>query len=230
MTKSHGRVVGLGFNRPHSRIGELIKRQLDTQSGPAMLSWFVVGHDIPPNHWYFREEEGGRVLGNLCHWTDFIYHMIAPENRYPITIRPTRGEKADCDIAVTYTFGDGTLAVITFSEKGHTFEGVREHFAAHRGHLLVAMDDFQYLTLERVDKKHRLSLRFRDHGHERVIKRSYDTARMQEQYTGCSIQYVWEAGELFLKTKQSLEENRDIIVRSFEDSGHAQTCVDDMPH
>src|SRR2546428_2976734 len=109
MTKSYGRVVGLGFNRPHSRIGELIKRQLDIQSGPAMLSWFVAGHEIPPDHWYFKEQEGGRVLGNLCHWTDFIYQMVAPENRYPITIRPTRWEKSDCDIAVTYTFGDGTL-------------------------------------------------------------------------------------------------------------------------
>jgi hypothetical protein len=145
--------------------------------------------------------------------------MSAPESRYPITIRPTRWEKSDCDIAVTYTFGDGTLAVITFSAKGHTFEGVRERFAAHRGNLLVAMDDFQFLTLERVNRKQQLFLRFRDHGHELAIKRSYDNAHTQEQNIGCSIKYVWETGELFLKTKQSLEENRDIVVHSFEDSG-----------
>ena len=108
-----------------------------------MYAWFVAGHAIDPDHWYFKPEEGGRVLGNLCHWTDFVYQMVPPQNRYPIKITPTRWEKSDCDIAVTYLFGDGTVAAITFSAKGHTFEGVRERFSAHRGDVLISLDDFK---------------------------------------------------------------------------------------
>jgi predicted dehydrogenase len=112
MSRSKGK-VGLGFNRPHSWIGREIKRHLDSQSGAAMYNWFIAGHEMPPDHWYFKEEEGGRVLGNLCHWTDFVYQMVPPEKRYPIKITPTRSEKSDCDIAVTYTFGDGSIAAFT---------------------------------------------------------------------------------------------------------------------
>ena len=217
MASSQGKVVGLGFNRPYSRIGQMIKSYLDSQTGPAMLNWFVVGHELPTDHWYLKDKEGGRVLGNLCHWTDFIYQMIAPENRYPITIKPTLWKKSDCDIVVTYLFGDGTIAAITFCDaKGHMFEGVREQFAAHRGNVLISMDDFQYLTVEVIDRKHKISQWTRDHGHEQTIKQSYQNARSQQPDQGCPVHYVWETGELFLKTKEALETNQTVVVYPFD--------------
>jgi predicted dehydrogenase len=212
MAQSPGR-VGLGFNRPNSRIGRMIRSHLADQPGAMMLNWFVAGHEIDPDHWYFHEREGGRVLGNLCHWTDFIYQMIPADRRYPVTINPTRAERSDCDIAVTYVFGDGSIAVITFSAKGHTFEGVRESFSAHRGNALMAMSDFKWLTIEIVDRKIRCVPWFRDHGHSGAIEFSYEAAR--GDHPGCSVDYVWETADLFLRTKQALEENRPITVERF---------------
>ncbi|MBN1515448.1 Gfo/Idh/MocA family oxidoreductase [Candidatus Sumerlaeota bacterium] len=216
MAESKGR-VGLGFNRPMSRMGRAIMECLAAQDGPAMFNWFIAGHEIAPEHWYFKPEEGGRVLGNLCHWTDFVLQMVAPENRYPLTITPTRGEKSDCDIAVTYVFGDESIAAITFSAKGHTFEGVRERFAAHRGNALISMDDFKTLTIEVVEKKRRIAPLFRDHGHRENILRSYEMARPTADAgaQGCSIEYVWETGNLFLKTREALEQNRPITIHGY---------------
>jgi len=215
ISESKGK-VGLGFNRPNSRVGKEIKKYLDSQSGPSMLNWFVAGHEISPEHWYFKEEEGGRILGNLCHWTDFVFQLVAPENRHPITITPTRGEKSDCDIAVTYVFGDESIAAITFSAKGHTFEGVRERFAAHKGNVLMSMDDFKELTIEVVDKKIKVSPFYREHGHESNITGSYEMLDKSE-LSGCTTKYVWETAELFLKTRQALEENRVITVLPFDE-------------
>ena len=219
--------VNLGFNRPHSRIGQTIKHYLDAQSGPSMFNWFIAGHEISPDHWYFKEEEGGRVLGNLCHWTDFVLQLVAPENRYPLTINPTRGKKSDCDIAIKYVFGDESIAAITFSAKGHTFEGVRERFAAHRGNVLISMDDFKSLSVEVVEKKHRPFQMFRDHGHEDCIKRSYGMVRPTGSgcNQGCSLDYVWETGELFLETRRALDENRQIIVYPFDESRLRESIV-----
>ena len=208
-----GKKAGLGFNRPGSVIGKKISKALQSQSGPMMLNWFIAGHEISPEHWYFKEEEGGRILGNLCHWTDFVYQMVAPENRWPLTINPTRAEKSDCDIAVTYLFGDGSIAAITFSAKGHTFEGVRERFAAHRGNVLISMDDFKTCTIENVEKKEKTALRFRDHGHEENIKKSYELFRDD---AGSAVDYVWETGELFLATKKALESKTPITLNGFD--------------
>jgi predicted dehydrogenase len=213
MRRSKGN-VGLGFNRPGSRIGQEILGSLNSQEGSAMYNWFVAGHEIEPDHWYFKEEEGGRVLGNLCHWTDFIYQMVPKENRYPVTINPTRWEKSDCDIAVSYTFGDGSIGVITFSAKGHTFEGVRERFAAHRGNVLIAMDDFKNLRIEVVDKKRTITQMFRDHGHEKAIRSSYEMVTPGGR--GSSVDYVWETGYLFLKTREALRQKETIVLQPFD--------------
>lgn len=215
MAESKGK-VNLGFNRPHSPIGRAIKRYVDSETGPSMFNWFIAGHEISPEHWYFKEEEGGRVLGNLCHWTDFVLHFVDTENRYPLVINPTRWEKSDCDIAVTYIFGDGSIAALTFSAKGHTFEGVRERFAAHRGNVLISMDDFKSLTVDILEKKIRIGSFFRNYGHETNIKVSYELVRSEkdDQLQGCSINYVWETGNLFLKTKQALETNQKVTIES----------------
>lgn len=209
--------VALGFNRPVSKIGLEIKRALESESGPLMLNWFVAGHEIEQDHWYFRDEEGGRVLGNLCHWTDFVYRLVPAENRFPITINPTRAAAADADIAVTYTFGDGSIAAITFSAKGHAFEGVTERFSAHRGNVLISMDEFRTLEARIGPKRHRTRLRHRDHGHERMIRDSYLLGRDATRQ-GAPLSYVWETGLLFLKTKDALEQRMPITVQAFSSS------------
>ncbi len=212
MKESDGRVT-LGFNRPNSPTGLAIAEHLKSQTGASMLNWFVAGHEIDPSHWYFHEKEGGRILGNLCHWTDFVFQMIPAKDRYPITITPTRGEKSDCDIAVTYTFGDGSIAIITFSAKGHTFEGVRESFCAHRGDVLVSMADFGKMDIEVIDTKKKYRPFFRDHGHSGAIGKSYKMSkRGGSTFPGESVQYVWETGELFLKTKEALEKRKIISI------------------
>ncbi|MGH8612429.1 MAG: Gfo/Idh/MocA family protein [Gammaproteobacteria bacterium] len=76
--------VGLGFNRPLSRFGRELARLLAQENSPFLMNWFVAGHEIPSDHWYLREEEGGRILGNLCHWTDFMMRMIPRERHYPV--------------------------------------------------------------------------------------------------------------------------------------------------
>jgi predicted dehydrogenase len=208
--ESSGKIMSVGYNRPWSDIGVTIKNYLAKEHGAAMLNWFVAGHELDPDHWYFKEEEGGRILGNLCHWTDFTFNMIDAEHRYPITIIPARSQKSDCDIAVSYIFGDGSIAAITFSAKGHTFEGVREKLAAHRGNVLVSMDDFQKLVIEVVDKKIKKHPIFRDHGHEKSICGSYQAHK--DQVDGQNLKYVYETAELFLKTRDALEKNQTVII------------------
>jgi predicted dehydrogenase len=181
-----------------------------------MYNWFVSGHDIDPEHWYFKPEEGGRVLGNLCHWTDFILRLVPEDRRYPIRINPTRATRSDSNIVVTYEFADGTIAVISFSAKGHTFEGVRECFNAHKGNCLIAMNNYRTLNVDVGHVKTRYFNWHRDHGHERNILKAFESLR-----TGVTadrdaqMAYVWDTGCLFLKTREALETNKPLVVESF---------------
>lgn len=202
--------VRVGFNRPESPLGRLLNQQMDAQTGPAMINWFVAGHAIAPDHWYFAEEEGGRTLGNLCHWIDFTLRLIPAPSRYPVQVIPTRSRQSDCNISVSYVFGDGSIATITFSAKGHTFEGVRETLNVHKGNLLAQLTDFRTLRLDigPVVRHHRLW--FRDHGHRRSILDSYlmrsDKSKQE------TVAMIRETGYLMLKTREALETNTAVNV------------------
>ena len=157
--------IFLGFNRPKSRHFLRIQESIQKQSGPIMINWFIAGHEIPADHWYFREEEGGRVLGNLCHWTDLTLQLVGVDNAFPCEVIPASHMGTKSDYCVGLKFADGSVASITFSAKGHTFEGVREVLQAHRGNTLVRLIDFKESVIEVVDKRQHLKTFHRNHGH-----------------------------------------------------------------
>jgi predicted dehydrogenase len=213
--------VFLGFNRPGSRFGRIITSCLDREQGPGMYSFFVVGHDLNPDHWYYDAQEGGRILGNVCHWTDFILRL-AGHNAIPITITPTRAEKTDTDIAVTYTFGDGTIAVLTFSAKGHTFEGVKERFNAHKGNCLITMRDFKTLRIDIGSRRERWYNLHLDHGHRHNIIAAADNVLHDLPYDRrTQFEHLRNTARLFLKTKEALERNQQLTLT---DHAHTNVC------
>ncbi|MFT4538012.1 MAG: putative dehydrogenase [Planctomycetota bacterium] len=204
--------IRIGFNRPHSSMGREVAKAMASQTGPSMMNWFVVGHPIDADHWYHRKGEGGRILGNLCHWTDFVLRMVDRGDRYPIRITPTRASKSDCDMAVTYCFGDETIATITFTAKGHSFSGVRERFAAQRGDVLISLDDFRTMTIEHNEHRIKRSPWFNDQGHADSILASYRMSKKGGDEAGETLEYICDTAELFLATKDALESGQSITL------------------
>lgn len=207
---SKGRIVSIGYNRPLSPISKRVRDLLWAEDGVLVQNWFVTGHHIAPGHWYHDDGEGGRVLGNLCHWIDSTWCMVPPERRYPIRITPV--ESAG-NMAVTYLFGDGSLATINFvSPSEYAFEGVREHYAAHRGQVMVTIDDFAEMRAQVGPNREHLRLRGRDHGHEASVCRSYALAA-DRSADGLSADYVWQLAELFLATREAVEKNASMTCQ-----------------
>jgi hypothetical protein len=69
-------------------------------------------------------------------------------------------------------------------------------------------------VVEDVEKKHRVSSFFRDHGHEQCIRRSYEMVRPRNgvKDRGWSVDDVRETGNLFLNTRKALETNQVIVI------------------
>jgi predicted dehydrogenase len=200
-----------GFNRPKSKLFLQLKSYLNKQGGPLMINWFVAGHEIPDDHWYFDESEGGRILGNLCHWTDLTLELIGHSNAFPCKIKNSSPPKSKSDFVISIEFADMSCAAITFSAKGHTFEGVKEILNIHRGNLLATLKDFQTLHLDIVDKKIIKKSFFRDHGHRDNIINSYMSS-LDNNGHGVSLSYLVASSLLALKVKESVDSGRDILI------------------
>ncbi len=212
----YGGRVYLGFNRPVSHFGQQIRDILSCEPAPGMYNWFVVGHALKNDHWYHRPAEGGRVLGNLCHWTDFLYHLV-DDDPFPIQITPTRGDRADVDICVTFSFADGSTGVICFSEKDEPFEGIREKFCAHKGKCLLTMDDFQSMTVDVHHQKRKYRRSHRDQGHRNNILGAYASSIHRLPYDRqCEIKRMVDTATIFLGTKTALERNETTVIYPFQ--------------
>ena len=221
MVRTGGK-VRLGYNRPRSPLGQMVKKALAAETGAATMNWSVSGAPLPPDHWYYNPEEGGRVVGNLCHYIDFIFQMAPPEKRYPIVIQPTKYDRPDENIAVTFLFGDGSLGVITFSTKGEPFEGDKERFSAHRADCLIALDDFHRLVIEKGPSKRVITPFIRDHGHDANMSESYAMVRPKGQAKpGSDVPYIWETGMLMLKTKEALDKGEVTRI----ERGYDPSCL-----
>lgn len=207
--------VGLGYNRPQSPLGKKVQEALDTQSGPMMINWFIAAHELADDHWYFAPEEGGRVLGNLCHWIDYTLSLIPEDSRFPVKITPATSACFKSDFIISYEFADGSLAVLTMSSKGHTFEGVSERLSIHRGNILMSLMDFEKLTIKNFHKVKTIRPLYRDHGHEGAIVRSYESMKSG---TGLTIRQVWESANLMLRTKEAVENEATVTAFGYDDS------------
>ena len=202
--------VFLGFNRPRSRLFGELQKALAREPGSLMINWFVAGHEISDDHWYFDEKEGGRVLGNLSHWTDLTLHLVTLEKAFPCTIIPATPVGAKSDFVVSVIFADQSCASITFSAKGPTFEGVREVLNVHKGNVLANLTDFQALTCEAIEKKTRKKLRYRDHGHEANIVHSMAASENEEG--GEAASYVDATARFFLAIRQATDSGEKVVL------------------
>lgn len=203
--------IRLGFNRRWSRLGGRVVSAIEEEPGSCVCNWSVIGHRLEPGHWYLRPGEGGRILGNLCHWTDFSLLMVPEARRYPIRLIPGRSLASDSDIALTMVFGDNSLVTITFAEC-ETFEGVREHLRVSKGETLISLADFERVVIERGPRKTRRRSLFRDHGHRETVLASYRMSRPGGRADGVSLGYVRDTAELFLSVREALDADQQMVV------------------
>jgi predicted dehydrogenase len=204
-----------GFNRPKSKLYLKLKNYLNSESGPLMINWFVAGHEIPNDHWYFDETEGGRILGNLCHWTDLTLELIGYKNAFPCKIKNSTPHNSKSDFVISIEFADKSCAAITFSAKGHSFEGVKEILNIHKGNLIGTLKDFHVLNLDIINKKINKKLMYRDHGHRANIINSYNSS-LNNVTDGVPLSYLVASSLLALKVKESVDSKSDILITQQE--------------
>jgi predicted dehydrogenase len=125
-----------------------------------LLVYRIAAGPVPANHWYHDPRQGGRLLGEVCHFIDTAQAIIgaAVEDVTALLGGGTAGP-AD-DATVSLRFADGSLASIAYGSAIPSAgkEWIEVHAGAHR----IVIDDFRSATADgrrlwkgRQDKGHR---------------------------------------------------------------------------
>ena len=159
----------VGFNRRFAPFTGEIRRFFAARHEPMMLHARINAGFMPLEHWTQQRAEGGRIIGELCHFVDWARYMIGASIR---TI--SAAALADCNrynrdnIAVTLTFADSSIANLLYLANG-AGTVPKEYFEIFCEGSVARLEDFETLQLVRNRKTKRLKSA-RDKGHRRELQ------------------------------------------------------------
>ena len=136
-----GCVLAAGFNRRWSPAVIGARRVLAGIAAAKLLVYRVAAGPVPEGHWYRDPRQGGRLLGEVCHFVDTAQALIgAPVEDVTALSGGGPAGPAD-DAAVSLRFADGSLASIGYGS-GVPSAG-KEWLEVHAGTHRIVIDDFR---------------------------------------------------------------------------------------
>ena len=103
---------------------------------------------IPLNHWtHDPEQGGGRIIGEGCHFIDFITFLVG---QAPVSVSaqalPDGGKYSEDNVSMTFTFPDGSIGVVDYLANGDK-SFPKERVEVFCGGRIAVLDDFRALEL-----------------------------------------------------------------------------------
>jgi predicted dehydrogenase/threonine dehydrogenase-like Zn-dependent dehydrogenase len=138
----------VGFNRRHAEAVRTTIQTLPKDGGPLVANYRVSAGRLPDAHWYKDRRQGGRLLGEVCHFVDVISWIVGSSPVRVATMGSGHGETLlQEDLIVTVAYADGSLATVTYAENGHGSTVKERLEILGRGHS-VLIDDYRRLTID----------------------------------------------------------------------------------
>lgn len=115
--KASNRVLFVGHNRRWSPFVQTIREQLDGAS--AVVTYRVNAGLLPDKHWYGDRRNGGRLVGEVCHFIDTCAALVASDVVGVHAFAGTASELllAD-DFVVALRHENGSLSTISYASRG----------------------------------------------------------------------------------------------------------------
>jgi predicted dehydrogenase/threonine dehydrogenase-like Zn-dependent dehydrogenase len=161
----------VGFNRRFAPQAVKIRELLSTVREPKTFVMTVNAGVIPPEAWVQSPAQGGRILGEACHWIDLLRYLAgSPIVSWQVsTIGLTGGLRvADDKTSFTLSFADGSIGTVHYVGSGSkAFPKERlEVFTAGR---TLQLGDFKTLRGWGWPGFRKFDLRRRDKGHSAAL-------------------------------------------------------------
>ena len=161
------RVLMVGFNRRFAPMVQRMKRFIADISEPLAMHYRVNAGYLPADHWINdREQGGGRILGEVCHFVDLLgFFAASPVVEVDGRAVGNSGRYSGDNVIVSLRFANGSLGTISYLANGdRSFSKERVEIFGGAG--VAVLDDFRRLELVRHGRKEIVHARWRqDKGH-----------------------------------------------------------------
>jgi predicted dehydrogenase len=160
-------VLMVGYNRRFAPMTTRMKSFLAPISEPLALQYRINAGHLPHDHWVNdREQGGGRILGEVCHFVDLLM-FLAGSPILEVEARPigNSGRYSGDNLLVSLHFGNGSEGTISYLANGDRAFS-KERIEVFGGASTAVLEDFRRLELLRDGRKETIHSRWsQDKGH-----------------------------------------------------------------
>lgn len=155
-----GSSLAVGFNRRHAPDVIEAKRVLGASGTPLVVNYRINAGTLPASHWYFDRRQGGRLIGEVCHFIDTCNAIVGSDVLGVSAFGDQLPESLlSQNVVVSLSYADGSVASITYAVGGHRSTAKERIEILGRGHTVV-IEDFRAIDIDGQLAKHQ-----QDKGH-----------------------------------------------------------------
>lgn len=148
---AYGGRVMVGFNRRFSKDFSEIAKFFASRQSPLTMLYRVNAGFIPKSSWVQQKDQGGRIVGEVCHFIDTMCYLTSslPISVSAQSVSSHSDDKVDADdVAITIKFGDGSLGSILYTSSGDK-SLPKEYFEANCDGSSAVMNNFDSVDFYR---------------------------------------------------------------------------------
>jgi polar amino acid transport system substrate-binding protein len=165
--------VMVGFNRRFSASVRAVKGNFAGVGEPLVMLYRVNAGFIPLESWVQAESQGGRIIGEGCHFIDTMQFLTdaRPVSVYAAAIGSRNAQVRNADsVSITVRFSDGSVGTLLYLANG---DGAisKEYLEVHGGGRSAIMDNFRQVTLAR-GRKTKVEKFDGDKGHAEEVQQT----------------------------------------------------------
>jgi predicted dehydrogenase/threonine dehydrogenase-like Zn-dependent dehydrogenase len=165
--RMRGSLLMVGFNRRFAPMAVKMKAFLKPMQEPLAMHYRVNAGFVARDHWVNDPEQGGgRILGEVCHFVDFLT-FLAGALPIEVQTRSVNGLEtySDDNVIIALRFANGSQGTISYLANGDRSYS-KERVEVFGGGAVAVLEDFRRLELVRHDRRQTFRSRFRqDKGH-----------------------------------------------------------------
>lgn len=175
----------IGFNRRYSIHAEDVK-EFFSDKEPFVINCRINAGFLEPSHWTMdKETGGGRIIGEVCHFVDFLQFVTGsnPVRVYCEGISGSKGFGADDNIVSTLTFYNGSIATITYTSKGSKAYP-REIIEIYQSGSIYYLEDFRLAIKIKSGKKEKKKFFSQDMGYKKELEFFFENKASDKEISG----------------------------------------------
>ena len=163
-------ILMLGFNRRFAPLTIEVKQFSGDKLGPYLINYRVNAGMLPPHHWLLDlKQGGGRVIGEVCHFVDYISYFTQAR-LISVYAQNLSGSKVvgNENVIVTLKYEDGSVGSISYFAVGDK-DFPKERIEIFGNEKVCVIDDFVEAIFSSGGKQIKKKLA-QDKGHKNEIE------------------------------------------------------------